>query len=281
LPFGAFPFRSHFFEHPDCKLHYVDEGQGATILMVHGNPTWSYVYRHVIKALRGQYRCIAVDLPGFGLSKAAGNFNFEANAHAKVLEALLEKLDIKNAALVAHDWGGPIGLAAGLKSRRVKRLCLGNTWAWPVNGEFHFEWFARLMGGPIGRYGTRRHAFFINLMMPASMKRKKLTGDDMKAYRAPFANGQDRTPMMVFPQEILAAGDWLAEIEELVRNFSGPSRMIWPENDVAFRQKELKRWQKLLPNTDVVKLAKCGHYLWEDAPEDCAHAIGDFMRDTK
>ena len=269
-----FPFESRFVEIGGARLHYVDEGAGPILVMLHGNPTWSFVYRHLIKALRNRTRCIAVDLAGFGLSDPPQDFSFLPAEQAELIAGFLDRLDIRDATLIAHDWGGPIGLAAMLRTqRRIAGLCLGNTWAWPVNGDFHFEWFSKLMGGPIGRFGTNRHAIFINGLLPASMKRRKLSDAEMHAYRAPFANGRTRRPMHVFPQQITAARDWLAELEQGVRRFEGPVRLVWPENDIAFRDKELKRWQEIFPRASIARIPQCGHFLWEDAPDDCLAAI--------
>jgi haloalkane dehalogenase len=177
---GQFPFESHFVSVLGAKLHYVDEGQGPVVLMLHGNPAWSFLYRRQIQALRGHYRCVAFDLAGFGLSEAPKDFSFAPADHSKLISAALDRLNIHDASLVAHDWGGPIGLGAMLATRdRITRLVLGNTWAWPVNGDFHFEGFSKLMGGPIGRWGCERFALFVNVVMPGSMRRRKLTADEM------------------------------------------------------------------------------------------------------
>jgi haloalkane dehalogenase len=274
LQAGQFPFRSHFLQLGNATLHYVDEGQGPTLLMLHGNPTWSFIYRKMISALNGEFRCVAIDLAGFGLSKAPDNFSHQPDDHARLIADLIEDLDLHDVTLVAHDWGGPIGLSAMLKTgTRVTRLCLGNTWAWPVNGDFHFEWFSRLMGGPFGRLMSERFALFVNGMMPMSMKRGKLGPFEMAAYRAPFRDGQSRRPMYIFPQQITAAQPWLAELEEGVKRFKGPVKFIWPMNDIAFRDKELKKWLAIFPDAEVTRLESCGHYLWEDAPEDCVEAL--------
>ena len=226
--------------------------------MLHGNPSWSFLYRRQILALRGHYRCLAFDLAGFGLSAAPEGFSYLPEDHCKLIAAALEALDIRDAALVAHDWGGPIGLGAMLATNgRLTRLALGNTWAWPVNGDFHFEWFSKLMGGPIGRWGSERFALFINGVMPSSMKRRKLSAGEMQAYRAPFAT-RSRKPMHVFPWAITGSRNWLAEIERGMKSFSGPAHFIWPENDIAFREKELRRWRALLPQAAVTRVPIAG-----------------------
>jgi len=278
LPPGSYPFQSRFAQVNGAQFHYVDEGDGPTLFMLHGNPTWSYLYRHLIKALRGEFRCIAVDLAGFGLSDAPQSFGYTPEEHADLIAPFLDKQDIRDATLIAHDWGGPIGLAAMLGTQgRITRLCLGNTWAWRVNGDIHFEWFSKLMGGPVGRFGTNRFLAFINLVMPAGMKRRKLTAEEMNAYRGPFKNGKPRTPMHVFPKHITASGDWLDDLSKKLGGFDGPAHFIWPDSDIAFRMKELARWQSLLPQTSHTVLNSCGHFLWEDAPEECIATVRAFL----
>ena len=189
------------------------KGSGPPVVMIHGNPTWSVLYRGLIEGLRGQYRCMAVDLAGFGLSVPPPDFSFRPEDHARLIAGLLDRLDLKDAALVAHDWGGPVGLgAAMMTSGRISSLCLGNTWAWPVNGDFHFEWFSKLMGGPIGRFGSERYVTFVNLVMPSAMRRRKLSAQELDLYRAPFVKLQSRRGMHVFPWEITASRDYLARV---------------------------------------------------------------------
>jgi len=274
---GTYPFQSRYEKISGADLHYIDEGDGPPLFMLHGNPSWSYVYRRLVKGLRAEFRCIAMDLAGFGLSGAPEGFRYTPQEHVGLVAGLLERLDIRNATLIAHDWGGPIGLAAMLETTgRITRLCLGNTWAWRVNGDFHFEWFSKLMGGPAGRFGTNQFAMFINLVMPVAMKRRKLSREEMKAYRAPFANGKPRTPMHVFPKHITASGNWLYNLPEKLAVFEGPAHFIWPESDIAFRNKELERWKALLPQASHTLLPSCGHYLWEDAPGECIEAVRAF-----
>jgi haloalkane dehalogenase len=268
-----FPFASRFLEIGGARLHYVDEGTGPTLLLQHGNPAWCFLFRHIICALRGRYRCIAIDLPGFGLSEPPSGYGFTPAEHARVLGTALGALDLRQACLVAHDWGGPIALRAMLNTGRIDRVVLGNTWAWPVNGDWHFEWFSRLMGGAIGRWSARRYAFFVNGVLPSSMKRGRPPVDVMEAYRAPFRPPRDRTPLHVFPYHILASRDWLAQLESDLRHWHGPAAFIWPENDIAFRAKELSRWRRLWPDAHVQTIPRCGHFLWEDAPAESTAAL--------
>lgn len=277
LPPGAFPFQSHYCEVLGARLHYIDEGSGPVLLMLHGNPAWSYLYRGLVERLQGKFRCVAVDLAGFGLSEPPANFSYLPEDHAKLIAALLERLDLRDATLIAHDWGGPIGIAAARATdNRITRFCLGNTWAWPVNGDLHFEWFSKLLGGPIGRWAAMRHAVFVNFVMPSSMRRRKITPDEMQAFRAPFAGLQSRRGMHVFPWAITGARDWLAGLESFVAGFEGPAHFLWPDGDIAFREKELAHWLELLPQAGVTRLKKSGHFLWLEAPDEAAAAVSAF-----
>ncbi len=170
-----FPFTSRFVELDGHLIHYVDEGQGPTLLMLHGNPTWSFVYREVIRSLRDEFHCIALDYPGFGLSVAGADYSYQPEEHAAVTAAFVEKLDLSGVTLVVQDWGGPIGLSVAEHSpHRFDSLVIANTWAWPVNGDLHFELFSRLLGGPVGRELIRRYNLFVNLIIPAGHRRRRL-----------------------------------------------------------------------------------------------------------
>lgn len=278
LPRGSFPFESRFATVGEARLHYVDEGTGPVVLMLHGNPTWSVLYRGLIENLRDACRCVAVDLAGFGLSRAPPGFTYRPEDHAQLVAPFIEQLDLRDATLVAHDWGGPVGLAAMFATDgRISRLCLGNTWAWPVNGDFHFEWFSKLLGSGVGRFLAHRYAVFINVIMPTSMRRRKLAPEELDLFRAPFRNRESRRPMHVFPASITGSREFLGGLEREVRGFKGPVRFVWPGNDIAFREKELAHWLGLLPHAEVVRVPNCGHFLWLDAPDDCAEAVRTFM----
>lgn len=232
LPAGAFPFASRFMAVGEARFHYIREGCGPTLVFVHGNPTWSFLYRRIIRALREDYECIALDLPGFGLSRPPPHYGFTPEAHADLVAQFLIEADVRRGCLIAHDWGGPIG-----------------------------------------QWANERHALFVNRVIPLSMKRGRPDDTVMRAYRAPFEPPASRRPLHVFPRHILCSKPWLADIERNLETFTGPAALIWPENDIAFRGKELEKWRRILPRARIAKIANCGHYLWEDAPDDALAAL--------
>ena len=135
---SLYPFTSHWFESADGQMHYVDEGAGAPILLVHGTPTWSFLYRCLVARLARHNRVIAVDLLGFGLSAKPANAPYEPQDHTRRLLALVDALQLTGITLVVHDFGGPIGLAAALAHpERIERLVLFNTWLWSVEHDPH------------------------------------------------------------------------------------------------------------------------------------------------
>jgi haloalkane dehalogenase len=266
---------SQTIEIDGARLHYLDEGTGPTMLMLHGNPTSSFLYRHVIAGLRDRFRCVAVDYPGFGRSCAPAGYDFTPRTHSRVVEHFVEALGLTDLTLFVQDWGGPIGLGfAGRRPERVRRLVIGNTWAWPVSGDLHFEYFSRLMGGPIGRFLIRRYNVFVNVLIPAGVKRRKLSQDVTAAYRAPFPTPESRLPTAIFPREILASRAYLAEVEGgLDRLRDRPVLITWGTRDIAFRARERERFERVFPRHRTVILEGAGHYIQEDAPEEIVAAI--------
>lgn len=275
VPTDLYPFQSRFIEIDNHRVHYIDEGSGPTLLFVHGNPTWSFLYRDIVRRLRGRFRCIAVDHPGFGLSTAAAGYDYLPASHAHVLEALVESLELTDFTVMVQDWGGPIGLwVAGRHAPQVRGLVIGNTWAWPIDGDPRFERFSSIMGGSIGGFAIRHFNAFVNVMIPMNTKRKKLSAEVMAAYRGPFPTRDSRWPTRVFPREIRGSSAFLAQVEQGLAALSErPVLIVWGDRDVAFLARERERFEQTFPSHRTVPLPGSGHYIQEDAPEEIADAI--------
>lgn len=274
LPEELYPFDSHYADIDGARVHYVDEGSGPPLLLLHGNPTWSFLYRDLIKDLRDSYRCIAPDHPGFGLSQAPAGYGYTPAEHAKVLERLVTELDLKDVTMMVQDWGGPIGFAVATRHPdRFAGFVIGNTWSWPKSDP-GTQLFSRILGGPIGGYLILQRNFFVEKILPGNVKRKKLAPAVMEAYRGPFQTPESRRPLHVFPREILASRPFLAEIERgLPALADRPALLVWPTKDIAFRDPERRRWEQTFPNHRTVVLEGAGHYIQEDAPEEIVAAI--------
>jgi haloalkane dehalogenase len=279
VPDDLYPFEDHFAEVDGARVHYVDEGSGPPLLLLHGNPTWSFLYRDVIRGVRDRYRCIAPDHPGFGLSTASPGYGFTPAEHAQVLEQLILKLDLSGLTMMVQDWGGPIGFWAATRNpERFDGFVIANTWAWPKSDP-GTQVFSRLLGGPIGRYLILERNVFVEKLLPGGVRTRKLAEPVMNAYRGPFPTPESRRPVHVFPREILHSRPWLAEVEQRLPALSAkPALIVWPTKDVAFREPELRRWQELFPQHHTVRIDGAGHYVQEDAPEKIVEAIRDWPR---
>jgi haloalkane dehalogenase len=278
-----YPFESHYFAAPAGSLHYVDEGSGQPIVMVHGNPTWSFLYRHLIKRLRSEYRCIAPDHLGFGLSDRPKGWSYLPEDHAANLMALIDGLGLKNITLVVQDWGGPIGLAyAVAHPENVARIIIMNTWAWPVNHDPYYIAFSGFVGGPIGRMLIRRYNFFANsIMRQAFGDKRKLSAAAHEQYLRPLAAPEDCTGCYVFPKQIVASTPWLGRLWDKIPTLSSkPILIVWGVKDIAFREKELKRWERTFPAARSIRLRAVGHYVQEEAPAELAAAVVPFVKET-
>ena len=277
IPDDLYPFEDRYLDADGARVHYVDEGSGPVLLLLHGNPTWSLLYREVISGLRDSFRCVAVDHPGFGLSEAPAGYGYTPAEHARVLEQLVVELDLRDVTMMVQDWGGPIGFAVATRhSDRFSRFVIGNTWAWPKS-DLGTQIFSRTLGGPVGRFLIQRRNVFVEKILPAGVRRKDLSDEVMNAYRGPFPTPDSRRPIAVLPREILASRPMLAEIEtRLPVFFDRPALIVWPTKDVAFGDSERERWEQVFPEHRTVTLEGAGHFIQEDAPEEIAVAVRDW-----
>lgn len=277
---GLMPFPSHWLEWDGHTLHYVDEGSGPTLLMVHGNPSWSFLYRRMIPALSDRFRCVALDHPGYGLSRARGGYGFTAAEHSEVLRGFVAALDLTGITPVAQDWGGPIALGAAVaEPARYTGLVLGNTWAWPSN--LWTRAFGTVMGGPVvGPLLSQRLNLFAGQMLPRMMRRRTLTARERAMYGGPFRTAESRAPARILASQISGAGPFLRDLEARLPAISGlPSLLLWATGDIAFGEGERARWQQVLTDRTDHTLDGAGHFWPDDAAEEATDVIGAWLAD--
>ena len=283
---GTFPFEPRFVTVGDIRLHYVDEGprDAAPILMLHGNPTWSYMYREPIARLteRG-HRCVAFDHMGFGRSdKPADPRRYRLATHVENAVRLLDDLDLSDVTLLLHDWGGPIGLGAALdRAERIRAVVVMNTWAWelpsflpPFLRQFRTEGLGELLalGGNL----------FVE-SIPGGMFRRDTDPQMMDAYRAPFPDYWSRIGTLAFPRDVpLTERDpsaaAIARIQEGLSRLDKPLLLVWGMRDRVFQPVFIDQWRELVPGARVVQLDDAGHYLVEDRPDAVADAVDEFVK---
>lgn len=276
-----YPFASHWFEREGCAMHYVDEGQGVPVVMCHGNPTWSYLYRHIIKATSSKCRCIAYDLPGFGFSAHPRNYGYTPQEHAQWVEALLfEHLKLERFILVMQDWGGPIGLSIATRHPdQVLGMVISSTWAWETNAVGRV--FSALMGSRLGQYLILHRNFFAKRLVPM-LSSKKLSAATLKAYTDPFPTPQSRKGTAVFPVQIVAATPWLKQIESRLNSLAAkPVEFVFGLKDLISRPADIAIWLKHYPEAGVQKIPQAGHFTQEECPENYVVAIDKIIKMLK
>ncbi|MEM9521257.1 MAG: alpha/beta fold hydrolase [Actinomycetota bacterium] len=269
-----YPFESRWFDSSVGPIHYVDEGEGRPLVLFHGNPDWSFLYRTIISELRGQFRCIAMDYPGFGLSvHPSEGYGYTPAEHAAAVGELFDHLDLHDAVVMGADWGGPIGLdVASRRSDRIGGLVIGNTWAWPAETRM-IRFFSRLMSSRLLQRLIVRWNFFISPAMKQSIV-GDISDRAFEHYSAVAPTPESRRGIAEFPKQIRGAAPFLAELETrvLTEFAETPMAIVWGMKDPVFRA-ILPGWEQRFPNAAVTRLANASHYLQEDEPLEISRVI--------
>lgn len=266
---AEYPFEPQAFPVDAGTLRYVDEGEGRPVVMVHGTPTWSFLYRHLIKALRPRYRCIAPDNIGFGLSDKPAAASYRPADQARRLAALIEALGLKDLTLVVHDFGGPIGLSYAIEHPdNVRSLILFNTWMWSFEGDRRFERIGRLLGSRAGRLLYERFGLSVRLLLKRAIAdTTRYTANVHRHYLRALGPGQRRATW-AYAREILGSSEWYDSLwrrRQRIRPL--PALLLWGMRDPAFGA-FLPRWRSVFENAQVVELEGSGHAPSEErAPE--------------
>ena len=265
-----YPYTPNRFATGSGDLSYLDEGTGdEAVLMVHGNPTWSFFYRNVVLALRGRIRCIVPDHLGCGLSDKPQDYDYTLGNHVENLGRLIDSLNLKKIHLIVHDWGGPIGLGTCLpRAEKLGKVVILNTAAF---ADTVIPWRIRFCRVPgIGELAVRG---FNGFAWPATWMAvtKPLPDAVKRGFLFPYDSWANRIATHRFVQDIPrglgAPNDLaLAKIEAaLPRLREHPCRIIWGGQDFCFNRHYFDRWKNLLPNAGSDYLTEAGHYLLEDA----------------
>ncbi|MFB7340248.1 haloalkane dehalogenase [Streptomyces hydrogenans] len=272
---ALYPFDSRWFDSSSGRVHYIDEGTGPPIVFCHGSPTWSFLYRHIVRALRDRFRCIAVDNLGFGLSARPAGFGYTVSEHTAVMGELIDHLQLDGFLLMGQDWGGPIGLgAAAARADRVRGVVLGNTAFWPVEQPANLAFSVVMSSPPLQRRILERNLlverFLLGRTGPA------LTPAEADHYRAAQPTKEARRGLAVMPGEIRAARPLLERLAADVpaRLGTKPALAVWGMRDMVFRPRAcLPRMRSAFTELEVVELRRAKHFIQEDAPDQIAAAI--------
>ncbi len=281
-----YPFRSRFFDLDGLRYHYLDEGGGVPLLMVHGNPTWSFYWRNLVLAFREDYRVIVPDHLGCGLSDKPQRYPYRLANHTANLVKLIEHLGLREATLLAHDWGGAIGLGAALETSCFSRLILFNTAAFPPP---FVPLRIRCCRFPlIGTLAIRQYNLFARAALTMAVEKPAtITPAVAAGLLAPYDSWRNRVAIHRFVRDIPFTPwhpSWttLAQLESNLPTLQHlPAQLIWGMRDWCFRPECLERLRAMFSEADVHQLEDAGHYVIEEAHQHIIPLVADFLRRTR
>ena len=268
------------------KMNYVDHGEGEPVLLLHGNPTWSYFYRNLIKDLSSRgFRCIAPDHVGCGLSDKPQQYNYELEQHINNVESLVGKLGLEDVHLIIHDWGGAIGYGWAVKvPEKVRSVTVLNTAAFLSKRIPLRIALCKLPG--MGEFLVRQFNAFAGLAKDMAVE-KPLSPDVAKGFLYPYNNYHNRIATARFVKDIPMRPNhpsWmtLREIEDKLLSLSAkPMQICWGMKDWCFSHHFLDRWKELFPKASILELQNAGHYLLEDETEEVTQQVRTFLEDVR
>lgn len=274
-----YPFQSHFVTIENNQLHYVDEGSGVTILFVHGTPEWSFGFRDLIKQLKAKFRCIAVDMLGFGLSDKPKNANYTCEGHARRLKMFIEQLGLKDFVVVANDFGGSISLSYIIDHPdNVRKVILFNTWMRSLKDDKHYSGPAKIVKSWLGKFLYLNMNAPVNTIMPAAYgDKRKLTHEVHRHYKEALPKGQ-RTAAYAFALELSTANEWWENLWERIQTVN-PDKFLffWGLKDKFIPPYELENWKSKLPRSRYITFEDAGHFVQEEKPDEMCKAIEEFI----
>ena len=288
---SEYPFKNNYFDLNGLKYHYLDEGKGDPVVMLHGNPSWSFYYRNLVRELRSDYRVIVPDHMGCGLSDKPvdSQYSFSLQQRVDDLDKLLTSLKLKKKiTLVLHDWGGMIGMAwATRHPEKIARLVILNTAAFHLPTAKKFPFALKLCRDTqLGAFLVQGFNLFARGAAWVGCKRQRMSSELRKIYCSPYDNWQHRVATLRFVQDIpLQADDpgydLISQVESGLAEFADlPICICWGEKDFVFDLNFLAEWKRRFPLAEVHSFADCGHYILEDARVEILPIIKKFLQDN-
>lgn len=275
-----YPFRAHYYEVQGPKMHYLDEGQGETILFVHGTPSWSFDFRYQIAALSSRYRCVAVDHIGFGLSDKPAHFDYSVQNQARILEAFIGHLGLKDITLVVHDFGGPIGFDYALKHpANIKRLLVLNSWLWSAEREPEFRKMKPILKSPLLPFLYKQLNFSPKYLLPNSFHNQTILSKAIRRqYTGPFSKPSERNGTLAFAKSLLHDQSWFEGLWQKISILADkPILFIWGMNDAFVLPKYLEKFAAPFSRKTIAKLERCGHFPQEEKKEEVLEQMRRFL----
>ena len=299
-----FPFASHFIQIEGNQIHYIDEGNGPVLLFLHGMPLWSFQYRNIIKHLRDEFRCIALDYPGFGLSVAVPGFRNTLMGNTRLVEEFIGKLNLEEITLVLHDISTPVGIGIAERNpHRIKALVLANGFAFPLDDYPSIKLFVDFLGSRafellavqfdfftwytvefLSSPFTRFVAIHADPLVPphptTNIKQGQLSRAARRAYLKPFKERSRRHHQADFFRSVAAAHDQLVELEHQSNKLAHlPVLIVFGDADATYKVGWHERFARMFPKHQIDIIKGAHHFPQEYAPEHFAAAIDRWWRE--
>lgn len=275
-----YPFAHKYFEVNGAKMHYIDEGLGEILLFVHGTPSWSFEFRNAIKILSKNFRCIAADHIGFGLSDKPSEYDYSTQNHSVTLGKFIDHLHIDNFNLLVHDFGGPIGLNYAVEHpEKINKLIILNTWCKSISAEPEFKKMKAILGSPLLPFLYKQFNFSPKYILPAAYgERSRLTKEIHQQFLKPFSKSSERNGTVAFAKSLLKDQDWFESIwNKLDRISTKPALLMWGMKDQFITEKYLIGFEEKFINNVVVRYEDVGHFVLEEKSMVAAVEIERFL----
>ncbi len=278
-----YPFKSHYLDINGLNYHYLDEGNGPVIVMLHGNPTWSFYYRNLVVALRKNYRVIVPDHIGCGFSDKPQDYPYQLNNHVDNLKTLLTHLNIEKLTMFVHDWGGPIGLGYAVDNpEKIEKMVVFNS---SPSLTKKFPFLILLCRIPLlGNLMVRGMNYFaVAATYLACKKREKMTPEVKAGYLKPYDSYENRIATLRFVEDIpftkkhptWSTAESIQSKLSVIEN--KPMLICWGMQDFCFTEHFLHLFQERFSNATVHKFDDAGHYIVEDAIDQILPLVKDFL----
>ncbi|RDV17084.1 alpha/beta fold hydrolase [Pontibacter diazotrophicus] len=277
-----YPFESKYIQLEAGKMHYVDEGEGPPIVMIHGTPVWSFLYRNLIKILRKKYRCIAMDMIGFGLSDKPEGWSYKPRAHAVNFEQLMEHLQLTDVTLLVHDFGAPIGFAYAINHpEKVKNIVMLNSWTWSLSKHQTFTGTSKYLVGPLGKFlHSKLNVSALTLINELFEGEEKMPEPIRQHYVNALGNPDDQVGKLACARELIGITRWYDELwKERNKIQNIPTLILWGERDKLIKIEALQCWKKFFHECYVIPFEDSGHFLQEENAEEIASYVSNFVKE--
>jgi len=276
-----FPFESKWINIDGQTLHYIDEGNGDTLLFVHGTPEWSFGFRDLVRELRKNFRCVAIDHLGFGLSDKTPQASYTIEAHINRLGKFAGQLQLSNITIVANDFGGGISLGYALsRPSNIRAVVLFNTWCWSVREDKHFSGSAGVINSWLGRFLYKTLNFPVNTIMPQAYgDKKKLTREIHDHYKKVVPDSASRIALHAIALELMNASPlWQSLWNKMSLIEDKPFLLFWGLKDKFVPPHILEKWKQRLPKAKVIEYNDAGHFVQEEKPREMVTEITEFLK---